>query len=73
MPDEDTVDPYVQIEVLDQTVKSTTKNDITPDVKVNFNEHIFIDLKKMDNEVVEEANMVITVLNKGFFKGDIIG
>ena len=27
----------------------------------------------MDNEHVEEANMVITVLNKGFFKGDIIG
>lgn len=27
----------------------------------------------MDNEQVEEANIDITVLNKGFFKGDIIG
>jgi hypothetical protein len=73
MPDEETVDPYVQIELIDQSKCSTTKNDITVDAKVNFNEHIFIDLKKVDNEVVEEANIVITVLNKGFFKGDIIG
>lgn len=73
LPDEDTVDPYVQIEVLGEKKKSMVRKDITPDVKVNFNEHIFIDLKKMDNEQVEEANIEITVLNKGFFKGDVIG
>ena len=73
LPDEATVDPYVQIEVLGQKKKTNVKNDVTPDTKVNFNEHLFIDLKKMDDEVVEEANIVITVYNKGFFKGDIIG
>lgn len=52
---------------------TNVKNDVTPDTKVNFNEHLFIDLKKVDDEVVEEANIIITVLNKGFFKGDIIG
>ena len=73
LPEEDTVDPYIQIEVLGRTKTSNTKNDVTIDTKVNFNEHIFMDLKKMDNEEVEEATMMITVLNKGFFKGDIIG
>ena len=27
----------------------------------------------MDDEEVEEANIVLTMQNKGFFKGDIIG
>ena len=73
LPEEDTVDPYLKIEVLGQSKKTNVKSDITVDTKVNFNEHIFIDLKKMDKEQVEEANIVLTMQNKGFFKGDIIG
>lgn len=50
LPDEEFVDPYVEVEVLQQSKKTSTKNDIPVDAKVNFNEHLFIDLKKMDNE-----------------------
>lgn len=46
---------------------------MTPDQVVNFNEHIFINLSKMDNEVMKEGNIKLTVLNKGFFKGDVVG
>ena len=40
---------------------------------MNFNEHIFIELKKIEDEQATEAKIKFTVLNKGFFKGDVIG
>lgn len=73
LPDEDTCDPYVFVEVLGANKKSSVKNDITPDASVNFNEHMFIELKKIEDEQATEAKLKFTVLNKGFFKGDVIG
>lgn len=73
LPDEDTCDPYVHVEVLGVSKKSSVKNDITPDASVNFNEHIFLELKKIEDEAASEAKLKFSVLNKGFFKGDVVG
>ena len=50
LPDEDTVDPYVRIEALGVEGSSKTHNDVSATASVNFNEHIFLSLKKIDNE-----------------------
>lgn len=73
MVNEDEVDPYVSVECLSASGKSATKSGVEASTVVNFNEHIFLELKKMDNEVMQEGVLKLTVLNKGYWKGDVIG
>lgn len=48
-------------------------DNITPSSIAKLDQHIFIELKKMDNEEMENGVIKFTILNKGFFKGDCIG
>ena len=40
---------------------------------LNFNEHLFLEEKKLEKDDATNALVKIAVLNKGFFKGDVIG
>ena len=70
---EDTVDPYVKVEINDQDKSSSTKSKITKDAKVEFDEHLYIELKNQTKEQMETGNITFTAMNKGFFKGEVIG
>ena len=68
-----TVDPMVKVSCLGQTMYSTNKKDITLDADVNWQEHIFLDIKNIEKDQAEESQVVLEVMDKGFFKNSIIG
>lgn len=73
MDEEDTVTPYMSFECLGEEKKSTHKENITKNDNVVFNEHHFLEIKNVTNETSANANIKIVCMNRGFFKGDIIG
>ena len=68
-----TVDPMVKVSCLGQTMYSTNKKDITLDADVNWQEHIFLDIKNIEKDQAEESQVLLEVMDKGFFKNSIIG
>lgn len=70
---EQTVTAYVEAKCLSASQKTAPQEDITADSTVTFNEHLFLDLKKIEKEDAEDAVLQISIHNKGFFKGDLIG
>ena len=73
LPGEDTCDPYVKISCLNVDKQTSVKNDITISAKTKIDEHLFLEIKGAKKEDLEKAQLKIEVLNKGFFKGDLIG
>ena len=46
---------------------------MTREAKATYDEHIFMEFKNQSKEDIEEANILMSVANKGFFKADSIG
>ena len=71
---EDTTgDPYVSVEMLNQSKQTQCKKDATLVNLNKFDEHLFLNFNSLTKEQVREAKINICVINKGFFKGDVIG
>jgi hypothetical protein len=70
---EDAVDPFIKVKVLDQEKSTAAKEGISTKADTVFDEHIFLELKGLTKEQVEAAEVDVAVLNKGYFKGDTIG
>ena len=70
---EDTCDPFIKVNLLNQEKQSTCKKDITQIGKVVYDEHMFIELKNVSKEEIEASEISFSIQNKGFFKGDEIG
>jgi hypothetical protein len=73
LDDDDTCDPFVRVKVLDTYQSTKSLDDISRDATVTYDEHMFMNFSDMKREKMEEANIVISVENRGFFKGDLIG
>ena len=73
LDDEDTVDPFIKINILGQEKSTSIKKDISCNSKVTFEEHLFMELKNVSKEDIGNSNILLSVVNKGFFKGDDIG
>ena len=69
----DVCDPFVKIDCLGRTAQTKAKDDVSRDAKVTYDEHIFMEFKNQSKEDIEEANILLSVANKGFFKADAIG
>ena len=59
--------------MLGKSERTTTKDDITRDAKVSYDEHLFFNFHNLDAQEVENAKILLSAENKGFFKGDLIG
>ena len=70
---EDVVDPFIKVKVLDQEKSTSAKEDISASANVVYDEHMFLELKALTKEKAEAAEIEVSVLNKGYFKGDQIG
>ena len=70
---EDVVNPYVKVAIEGKHQKTSTKEGISFDSKVIFNEHLFIELPNMTKEDIENSQILIKVENRSFFSGDTIG
>jgi len=73
LPGEDVVDPFVSVSMLGQRKITSTKENITPDSKTKYDEHIFMVFRDLTKDVVSESQIEFRVENKGFFRGDTIG
>lgn len=69
----DVCDPFVKIDCLGASKQTEAKNDVSREAKVTYDEHIFMEFKGQTKEQIEEANILFSVANKGFFKADAIG
>lgn len=54
-----TFDPYIQIKILDQTKKTTVKQDVDKKSIVSFNEHLYFEFKNVDNLEISDAIIYI--------------
>ena len=70
---EETSDPFIEVSCLGTMKATGGKNDIASDATVRFNEHMFLEFKDLSKEQLEEATIKFQVVNKGFFRGDVIG
>ena len=66
-------DPYIQIDILNQSKKTSVKHDQDRKCHIVYNEHLFFELENMSNQVISDAVIEFKVLNKGYFKREIIG
>lgn len=73
MEGEETSDPFIEVSCLGTVKATASKNDIASDATVRFDEHMFLEFKDLSKEQLEEATIKFQVMNKGFFKGDVIG
>ena len=71
--DGETVKPIVQVECLGQKQYSTDKPASTAITVINWSEHLFCEPRNVDKKEAEDAKIKIKLLDKGFFKDDLIG
>ena len=69
----DTKDIFVQVEISKLKETSPVQNEVSNLTVVNFNAHIFIELKKMSIQQLEQSRITIKVLEKAYFKVAMIG
>lgn len=70
---EDTVDPMIETSCLQQKQYSSSKKGISGIGEVTFNEHIFLEQRNVEKKDAEEAKITLRLLDKCFFKDDLIG
>lgn len=70
---EDTVDPIVEIKVLNQKKFTTAQDDINNTGIAVWNEHLFFEPKNQEVEDLERGKIEIKLMDKGFFKDALIG
>jgi hypothetical protein len=73
LPDGRTVDPIIVIECLGKKEYSTAKDDIGGAGEVTWNEHLFLEAKKVEKETAECGKILIKLMDKGIFKDVLIG
>jgi hypothetical protein len=73
MPDGSTVDPLIVVECLGQKQYSSSKDDIGGSGEVAWNEHLFLEPKKVEKESAESGKILIKLMDKGIFKDVLIG
>mmetsp|Transcript_2215 Transcript_2215/g.1544 ORF Transcript_2215/g.1544 Transcript_2215/m.1544 type:complete len:187 (-) Transcript_2215:4388-4948(-) len=69
----ETVDPMVEIAVLNDTKYTKAENDISSTGIAVWNEHIFFEPKNVEKDDLENGKIAIRLLDKGFFKDALIG
>lgn len=69
----DTIDPLIEISCLGEKKYSQVKKDIGRLGEVTYNEHIFMEPRNVEKKDAEEAQIVIRLMDKGFFKDTQIG
>ena len=70
---EDTVDPMVKVLFMGKELQTTAKNDITRSSTVKWDEHLFLEVGEVKAGDIQEAMIEVQILNKGFFKSDLVG
>lgn len=70
---ETTVDPLIKVKILGNSKSTSTKNGITKTTPIKWDEHLFIEVGEQTQKEIETALIEIEILNKGFFKSDLIG
>lgn len=70
---EQTVDPIVQINCLNERRFTTAQDDINNTGIAIWNEHIFFEPKNLETSDLENAKVQIKLMDKGFFKDALIG
>ena len=73
VPPEETVDPIVQINCLEERKFTTAQDDINNTGVAIWNEHIFFEPKNKEKEDLEQGKIVVKMLDKGFYKDALIG
>ena len=70
---EDTVDPLIKVKILMNEKSTSNKKGITRTTPIKWDEHLFIEVGEKTQKEIEGALIEIEILNKGFFKSDMIG
>jgi len=70
---EDTVDPMVKVLFMGKEKQTSAKNDITSAVSIKWDEHLFLEAGEVKAAEIQEAMIEVQILNKGFFKSDLVG
>ena len=70
---EDTVDPLIKVSFMGKNKQTTAKDNCTRSTQMKWDEHLFLETGKVGSKEVEEGLIEIEILNKGFFKSDLIG
>lgn len=70
---EDTVDPLIKITFMGKNKQSTSKDNCTRSTQIKWDEHLFLETGKVSSKEIEEGLIEIEIMNKGFFKSDLIG
>lgn len=70
---DDVFDPMVEISCMGQKKYTTSKKDTTKNIEINWSEHLFLEYKNVEKRDAEEGKILVRLLNKGFFKDDLIG
>jgi len=68
-----TVDPIVEISCLGQKKYTTAQEGIDNTTTAIWEEHIFFETKNMEAAKMESGKIEIKLLDKGFFKDELIG
>lgn len=72
-PADETIDPIVQINCLEERKFTTAMDDINNTGVAIWNEHIFFEPKNKEKEELEQGKITIKLLDKGFIKDALIG
>ena len=70
---EDTIDPMVKITFMGESKQTAAKEDVTRSQEVKWDEHIYIESGEVKGADFADELIEIRLLNKGFFKSDLIG
>lgn len=71
--EEDLCNPMVYVYMLDGVAQTTDKSNIARNTMVKYDEHLFLEIKNKTKDELQQAIIKIEVMNKGFFRNDMIG
>ena len=73
LPGESETDPLVKVNFKGKDKQTKAFEKISPGTEVTWNEHIYIETGNVKGSEFAEELIEIRILNKGFFKSDLIG